>query len=358
MAEQRGAPEAPSTPSDGSGVPVWRSTDWRNVLAHREICRSSPLEVITENLGSLYYPARVERLARSPGLETSVLSAVKLENVTVGLLRFGTEVIVDPGALGAYHVNVPLSGWVASECGPRTAVASIARAAVFTPREHTVLPRWSSDAAQICIKISKSAMEDALAALLGHSVASDIRFNLALDLTTPAAMSWLAVLRLLLEEVDRPDGLLSRSTTLRAHLEKMLIEGLLHLQAHDHIDELLESQPPARPRTVKRVVDLIEANPETNYTLAELAQAAGVGARRLQTAFQETLHTTPSGYLRKVKLERARHDLLTGEGSVIEVAYRWGFNHPGRFAALYRGTFGESPSATARRGADITGHRS
>lgn len=350
MAEQRvAALSEPGAALSDSDSFSWDAPGWQNVLAHREICRSSPLEVITENLGSLYYPARVEYLTRGADLETSILSGVQLENVTVGLLRFGTEVIVDPGALGSYHVNVPLSGWVASECGPRTAVADVERAAVFTPREHTVLPRWSSDAAQICIKISKSAMEDALEALLGHPIAGDIRFDLALDLTTPAAASWLGVLRLLLEEVDRRDGLLSRSSTHRDHLEKMLIDGILHLQAHDHLDELLEPQPPARPRTVKRVIDLIEANPEANYTLADLAKTAGVGARRLQTAFQETLHTTPSGYLRKVKLERARQDLLAGEGSVIETAYRWGFNHPGRFSALYRRTFGESPSATARR---------
>ncbi|ODU07170.1 MAG: hypothetical protein ABS81_02400 [Pseudonocardia sp. SCN 72-86] len=344
----------PRTASHGEralpAAPTWAASGWRDVLVHREICRSTPLEVITENLSALYYPARVQRLSRDTEVETSILNAVRLDNVTVGLLRFGTEVVVDPGALGSYHVNVPLAGWVVSECGPRSAVATTERAAVFTPREHTVLPRWSSDAAQICIKISKSAMEDSLEALLGHPVASDIRFDLALDLTTPAAASWLGVLRLLLEEVDRPDGLLSRSVTHREHLEKMLVDGLLHLQAHDYLEELLEPQPPARPRTVKRVVELIEAHPEANYTLADLARTAGVGARRLQSAFQETLHTTPSGYLRKVKLERARQDLLTGEGTVIEIAYRWGFNHPGRFSSLYRRTFGESPSVTARRG--------
>ena len=101
---------------------------------------------------------------------------------------------------------------------------------------------------------------------------------------------------------------------------------------------------------MKRVVDLIQADPQANHTLSDLARHAGVGARRLQMAFQETLHTSPTGYLRSVKLERARAELLAGEDTVMAIAYRWGFNHPGRFSTTYRRAFGESPSETTRRG--------
>lgn len=320
------------------------------VLGHREICRSGPLDVIRENLTTYFYPARIETLTRGADLSSSMLSAVRLRHVTLGFLRFGSEAMVDPGALGAYHVNIPLSGSVDSECGPRAAVATVGRGAVFTPREHTVLPRWSDDASQICVKISKSAVEAELEALLGHPVATDIPFDLAFDLTTAAAASWLGVVRLLLEEADRPDGLLQRSSTHREYLEKLLISGLLHVQAHGYREALLSPQPPARPRTVKRVIDLIDANPEVNYTLSELAVHAGVGARRLQIAFQESLHTSPTGYLRKVKLERARADLLAELDTVTTIAYRWGFNHPGRFSTIYRQTYGESPSQTLQRG--------
>jgi AraC-like DNA-binding protein len=319
------------------------------VLAHREICRSGPLDVIRANLTSYFYPARVETLDRGADLSASLLSAVRLNHITLGFLRFGSETMVDPGALGAYHVNVPLSGRVASECGSRQTVATVGQGAVFTPRDHTVLPWWSADSSQVCIKISKVAVEAELEALVGHPVATPIRFDLALDLTTPTAASWLGVVRLLIEDVDRPGGLLERSTAHREHLEKLLIIGLLHLQGHDHLDELLSPQPPARPRTVKRVIDLIEAHPEINYTIAELARHAGVGARRLQIAFQDAVHTSPTGYLRKVKLEHAREDLLNGEESVMAIAYRWGFNHPGRFSTFYRQVYGESPSDTVRR---------
>ncbi len=323
---------------------------FERVLPNHEICRSGPLEVIRSSLNSYFYPARVETLHRGASLAAARLSAVRLNHVTIGFVRFGSETMIDPGALGAYHINIPLTGRVASECGTRDTVAEVGRGAVFTPREHTVLPCWSADSSQVCIKISKSAVETELESLLGHPVAADIRFDLPLDLTTPAAASWLGVVRLLIEEVERCDGLLQHSVTYRDHLEKLLISGLLYAQNHDHLDALLSPQPPARPRTVKRTIDLIEANPQLNYTVSDLARHAGVGARRLQHAFQETLHTSPTAYLRKVKLEGARAELLAGQDTVITIAYRWGFNHPGRFATMYRRTYGESPSETARHG--------
>ncbi|MFF0738954.1 helix-turn-helix domain-containing protein [Streptomyces sp. NPDC004111] len=61
-----------------------------------------------------------------------------------------------------------------------------------------------------------------------------------------------------------------------------------------------------------------------------------------------TLHLTAA----EVRLARAHRDLLRAEPAartVTDIAYRWGFHHPGRFAADYRRTYGEPPSHTLRR---------
>ena len=54
-------------------------------------------------------------------------------------------------------------------------------------------------------------------------------------------------------------------------------------------------------------------------------------------------------YLRQVRLERAREDLLLGRGPVSEIAYHWGFTNLGRFATQYRTRFSELPSETVAR---------
>ena len=74
--------------------------------------------------------------------------------------------------------------------------------------------------------------------------------------------------------------------------------------------------------------------------------------RVLEIAFRETLNTTPLSYLRWIRMHSVRRDLLEeepGSAQVKEIAARWGFIDPGRFAVGYRRLFGESPSETLKR---------
>ena len=97
----------------------------------------------------------------------------------------------------------------------------------------------------------------------------------------------------------------------------------------------------------------IEANLARGITLDDVAQAAGVSPRALQLAFRQWRGTTPLGWWRDRRLDRAHADLMAGAGSVTGVALRWGFTHFGRFAESYRARFGISPRDTlaAARGA-------
>ncbi|GHF35896.1 AraC-like DNA-binding protein [Amycolatopsis bartoniae] len=316
----------------------------------RELCHAAPFEVFRERLNEVFYPARVTPAGRAEGeLPLSRLSATRLEHLTLGLVRFGVETTVDPGALGAYHVNVPLSGVVATQCGRQEMTAVPGRAAVFTPREHTFLPRWGEDAMQLCVKISRRVLEEELEAVLGHPVGSWVRFALDLDVTRGAGKSWLDTLGLLLSELGNPDSLVHRSDRHREYLERMVIGGLVLAQHHDYASELRDPAPPARPRTIKRVVEAVDSAPEKPWSLGELAQLAGVSGRRLQQGFREHLGMSPSAYVRAVRLDRAHGELVTGAASVADVAHRWGFVNLGRFAQAYRERFGEAPSATLRR---------
>lgn len=112
------------------------------VLGRYELCRDARFDAFRDSLNGVFYPARVVPTGRETGGARSRLAAAQLTHLTLGFVRFGTETSLDPGVLGYYHVNVPFSGVVESACGDRTIVARPGLAAVFTPHEHTVLPRW------------------------------------------------------------------------------------------------------------------------------------------------------------------------------------------------------------------------
>ncbi|WP_250001949.1 helix-turn-helix transcriptional regulator [Actinoplanes sp. M2I2] len=101
---------------------------------------------------------------------------------------------------------------------------------------------------------------------------------------------------------------------------------------------------------MRRATAFIEDHPERPLTVGDIAAAAGVGIRALQTAFRRDLRITPTTYLRRVRLDRVHQELLAGGPGVTvrETARRWGFTNLGRFAAEYRAAYGRSPGQTLR----------
>jgi len=302
-----------------------------------------------ETLNRHFYPARVEPLYGRPTPHEPRISAMHLALTTIGYVRPGTAASVDPGDLSAYHVNVALTGTVASRCGDQEAVASPDVATVFSPDRHTALPRWDADAAQLSIKLARTRVEEELAALLGRPVVKPIDFRLAFPVDNGSGRRWLSILAALLQSVDAgADGPPLRHLEL---LERSLISGLLVSQPHSYSEHLTTApQKSAPPSAVDRVLDEIERAPDRGYTVADLARLAGTSARSLQYAFQERFEVSPMQYLRQVRLDRVHDDLAEGAGTVADIASYWGFTNPSRFARTYRDRFGEFPAATLDAG--------
>ncbi|TWH04188.1 AraC-like DNA-binding protein [Nocardioides sp. J9] len=107
----------------------------------------------------------------------------------------------------------------------------------------------------------------------------------------------------------------------------------------------------AHPAALRRAMAFIEENAHLDLSPAEIATAAHVSIRALQHAFRRHLDTTPTAYLREVRLARARRDLRAAEvggTTVAEIAARWGFSHQGHFGQAYRRLFDETPGTTLR----------
>jgi AraC-like DNA-binding protein len=116
-----------------------------------------------------------------------------------------------------------------------------------------------------------------------------------------------------------------------------------------------ESQPGEHvgPASLRRARAFIDDHYDADIGLPEIANAARVSPRALQQTFREYEHTTPIAYLRRVRLASAHRDLQQTDPdtgiTVSDIAIRWGFTNPGRFAAAYRQAYGRQPSHTLHR---------
>lgn len=334
--------------------------EWDSGLAgslsegHRRIvCATDDFDVYRGTVNDVYYPARLELVESSTRLCNARMSAFRLTDITVGIVRFGAEVSIDPGDMGGYHVDLPLSGSVATSCGEQELVANPTCAAVYSPGRHTFVKSWGADASQVSIKIDRAALEGELGRILGRPVDRRVGFDIGFDMTTPAGRRWWSTLQILLDTVVRPGLVADAALMAQArYLERALIAGLLASQPHNMTEAITAvSGPSAPPAALGKVIDAVGAAPGAQYTVVDLAQLAGVGVRQLQKLFAEHYDMSPVQYLRNIRLDGARADLLSGDKSttVSAVAYQWGFNHLGRFAAHYEHKFDETPSQTLRR---------
>jgi AraC-like DNA-binding protein len=153
----------------------------------------------------------------------------------------------------------------------------------------------------------------------------------------------------------RGDPAIAEAPLVVASANRLLAGVLLATFPNDAVEapQRRDEHDSRQVTALRRAVAFIEAGAEDDISIGDIAAAAGISRRAVQSAFRRHLDTTPTAYLRKVRLDGAHRELLgavPGEGlTVTEVAYRWGFSSPSRFAERYRAAYGASPSETLRR---------
>lgn len=302
-------------------------------------------DMFRSQLNAAYYPAFVD-VRGGGGLVDPRLNARALSRMTVGFVRFGGDAVVDPGRIDGYHLNLSLAGAVASQYGEQTAIARPGRGAVFGPNAATRLPRWSRRAAQICIKIDRAAVREELELIVGRPITRDVDFDLAVSTERGPGSALLHSVLLLLEAIATQPA----AARALSHLERVVIDQLLYAGDHDGRQQIEDADGRLLPSTLRRVLSLIESEPEVLRTTGDLARFAGVGVRRLEQAFREHLGTSPASYQTRVRLRHAHDELLQpGEDdTVTSIMVRWGFTNHARFAAAYRREFDRNPADTLR----------
>lgn len=302
--------------------------------------------------GRVYFPHRLVVLD-DPGTFAMSLSATTLGGLSVGLLTYAGEVCVETGELeSAYEINIPLDGPLRTWTGHADVCATPSLAAVYRPDGRTRLHGWARGGRLFGLKIDRSALESATEELAGRPVRSVVPLAASLDLRIGPGKQWWRLARVLLALLEDPEGPLAAPMVARP-LAHSVVAGLLHAVDHPLRDALAVAPALPRASTAREAVELMEVEPETAWTVADLARRVGVSSRGLQDAFARHVGVSPMAYLRRVRLQRAHADLRAADpaqASVTDIAVRWGFTHHGRFAAAYRQRYGRMPSETLSEG--------
>ncbi|MFJ4835932.1 GlxA family transcriptional regulator [Streptomyces sp. NPDC088747] len=100
---------------------------------------------------------------------------------------------------------------------------------------------------------------------------------------------------------------------------------------------------------VRRVMNLVGADPAAARDLDALARGAGVSTRHLSRLFRAQTGTTVGQYVESVRLEAARALLESGSDTVDVVAEEAGFGSAESMRRVFQQTLGVSPTAYRAR---------
>lgn len=203
-----------------------------------------------------------------------------------------------------------------------------------------------------CVVFPVELLNRRLSRLLDRPLIRSLVFKPA-DLSREPCFAQIVELVRVICGVFESESLLAGVRSIRRGFEDILLDFMLQVLPHNH-SQLLKPCPSAlSPRHVRRAVAYIHshARQAERVRLEDIAEAAKVSVRSLQTGFSSAKGMPPMAYLRMVKLQGARAELsaVPAPLSVADVAAAWGFSHSGVFSRLYRTAFGELPSQTIKR---------
>lgn len=296
-------------------------------------------------------PHRIRLIDERPQDFHATYHAVRLRDITFGYLDYSAEVRVDSEELpGAYLVLVPMSGHSTVHTSRAVAEATPITAVLPHPGRPLAI-ECNRQAPHLVIRIEEQPLLVHLSRILGRPLDEPLVFDIQLDLSLPTANRWNFAIQMVHAELFEAGSLLYEGIG-PGQLEEFVMSSLLYGHRSTYSEFLTRPGQGVEHRATRAAKDFIEMHLAEPLTVADIAAAAGVSERTLQSAFQSELHTTPISYLRVRRLDRARADLADAAAadyvSVTSIAARWGFGHLGRFAAEYRARFGESPSQTLR----------
>jgi AraC-like DNA-binding protein len=211
---------------------------------------------------------------------------------------------------------------------------------------------------RLAVWIPATSLTQRLAALLDGPITKDLAFEPVFDWDSVSAQGLKRLLRLMVEELGSQAPFAGSDVASRSFTDLMLYT-LLRAVPHNYSERLARAGSPAIPGILRRAEAYIRAHVEEPIALHEIAEAAGCSVRSLQLGFQRFRETTPLAAIRHARLEAVREALRSGEakGTVTDLALRFGFTNPGRFAYFYKAAFGEAPLDALRRNPSRPRHR-
>jgi len=314
-------------------------------VTQKTLLRTSDLAEAIDAVSRIYCPHEVQIRGSNHGV-TAALEVIHGGIQPVVGLRYSAPVGIDAGDFR--HLMLIMT----SVDGSATVAQQDSRATWRRGQTLPVSPGRSTQLefdgrfAQTSVRLDIERLERLLSRWLNSPLERPLRFELR-PFSAELETAWAQAVALILA-YERMNIVLPEAAA--RSLDEFMLSLILARHPHNYSDDLRGLSAAALPRMVREAEHWMRTGgPETS--VSGVAARLGVSLRSLEAGFREWRQTTPTEYLRKVRLDAARAELLAPSASttVTSVALANGFFHLPRFSAYYRSAFDETPGQTLRR---------
>ncbi len=316
---------------------------------HPWVClASNDLEHVRNAVSSRIKAHELSQISAGQKLNTRV-RYVQFGQVGLSRLGYGADVHIEPEHLANFYlVQMPQYGTARIRCGAEVIESNPGTASILNPNEDVDMI-WHANNESLMLKVDRALVEQAARAMGLNVGPRGVVFPARLR--AHVQPSWQIMMRYVIDCARNAQDI-QHAPLIISQLEQLAVTTLLGLHPPLQNANPYLTQGRVLPRHLKKVESYLQDRAHLPITLAELSAEAGVSARTLQQAFREHHGVSPMQYLKQLRLDRLRDELLHSDDcrlSLADLAMRWGFAHQGRFSAEYRERFGEAPSETLKR---------
>jgi AraC-like DNA-binding protein len=318
-----------------------------DVLIERSAFASTSPDEAWDALSRMYTRARPH--SSSPDAALEVDSAVT-PDLAVDEVRLSS-------AQGAFsespeQVNVisVLSGRISLDFGRHGTLANLPHDSYLYLPDSPADLEWDTFSA-LAVRLPMSRVARTASELTGLAPGA-LRFASMRPVSVPLGRLWLRAATYAWEMLSDPDGAAGH-VLVHQELVNHLATTALAVFPNTMVTRTYAAGPGSgEPAVVRRAVEFMDTHAGEAISISDIADAARIGTRGVQAAFRRHREEPPLQYLRRVRMERAHHDLQAGDptrgDTVAGIAARWGFTNHGRFSVEYRQCYRCSPSETLR----------
>jgi AraC-like DNA-binding protein len=314
-----------------------------------EINDPADMDEFLEDAYGVSLRLRHDRGAPSEGAVLLAHSRINVGAFAIDEMSIPGVVDASPGPLNKVVTVWPTSGRVTSTCDGQHGEAEAGDIAMLAQPDLPFRVR-AQDLHVTAVLLEPSTVAGVATGLPSYQAPLPIRFSSFAPVDAAAARSWKDTVNYLKRTVLADDAI--ATPLVLSHACRLL--AAVTLSAFPNTASSVSTPADGndhQPVLLRRAVEYIDANVANDIGLGDIAEAVHVTPRAVQYMFRRHLETTPLQYLRRLRLHHAHQDLQRvdrSQATVTEIAARWGFAHTGRFAVLYRQTYGQSPHQTLR----------